>query len=291
MKTARCSTPDARYSMSDSRHSTRIDSYVFILCLTFVPLNLLVSLTNIASANTAAEIQQPLPQSSLAAPQDSSTPRVRELMRAQISVIDSTEDRQGNQSKDRLMQMIEQVRSFRFGAEQQQPAAPSTAPAKTTAAEPDQSASDVQVRREDPNREIQAQSPREKIRGETLTMLKELTQHPEKLSNPLELGEVLFSSGNLADATVFYREALKRTDPNSAKAPDDRAWILFQIGNCLRNSDRPAAAKMYGQLLTEYPQSPWTEMAKAEGKLIDWYIKDDPHTLLGAEKVEPPLSK
>jgi tetratricopeptide (TPR) repeat protein len=297
MKTTRYPTPDARYSASDSRYATRIGnpksriySYILIFCLTFVPLNLLVSLTSIVSANTATEIQQPLPKNSLTIFQDSNSPRIHELLRAQISAIDSKEDQQSKESKDRLKQTIEQVRSFRFGPEPQQ-AAPSAAPAKTVVTEPGQSASDLQVGHEDPNKKIESESPREQITGETLQMLKGLTQHPEKLSSPLELGEVLFSSGHLTDAALFYREALKRIDPNDANASGDRAWILFQIGNCLRNSDRSAASKMYGQLLTEYPQSPWAEMAKAEGKLIDWYVKDNPHTLMDADKQKTPTDK
>jgi len=304
MKTTRYSIHDVRCSTRISRRGSgknagapenpesRIHLCILIFCLTFVPLNLLVSLTNIASANTATQIQQPLPPDGVAAAQDPNRPRVQQLLRAQMRVIDANETPQGKESGSRLRQIIGQVRSVRFGSEkQQQAAAPSAAPAKSAVVEPARNGLGTPVRREDPNEEIESAPSRQQVKGETLKMLKELLPHPEKLDRPLELGEVLFSCGNLTDAAVFYQEALKRADPNDANASGDRAWILFQIGNCLRNSNRPTASKMYGQLLSEYPQSPWTYMAQAEGKLIEWYIKDDPRTLVSAGKTQRPATQ
>ena len=79
---------------------------------------------------------------------------------------------------------------------------------------------------------------------------------------------------------MLYQEALKRQAPNDPTVSRDRAWILFQTGNCLRNNDMPAAAKIYRRLLTEYPTSPWADLASARGKLIDWYLKDEPEKLV-----------
>ena len=107
-----------------------------------------------------------------------------------------------------------------------------------------------------------------------------LSQNPEKLYSPFELGEILFASGNFRDAAIFYREALSRRSPDDAGSARDRAWILFQVGNCLRNSDPAAAAKMYGQLTTEYPNCPWAPLAEAQRKLMDWYQKDQPRKLI-----------
>ncbi len=114
-------------------------------------------------------------------------------------------------------------------------------------------------------------------------MLRDLSKHPEKVDNPFELGETLFLSGNLKEAAVFYTEALDRTEPNDVDPSGNRAWMLIQAGNCLRNSDRPAAAKMYALLLTEYPNSPWALMAQTQAQLIDWYLRAEPAKLI-AEK-------
>jgi hypothetical protein len=37
---------------------------------------------------------------------------------------------------------------------------------------------------------------------------------------------------------------------------------------------------MYGQLLTEYPNSPWADLARFQSKLIDWYLRDEPRKLI-----------
>ena len=119
---------------------------------------------------------------------------------------------------------------------------------------------------------------------ETLQMLINLAQNPEKLTNPFELGEILFVSGNFKEAAIFYSEALKRKDMNDVNTSLDRAWILFQIGNCQRNDDMPSAAKMYQQLLTEYPNSPWAPLATARNNLIAWYLRDEPLKLMAEVK-------
>ncbi len=252
-------------------------SCFIILCLTFVPLHLLISLAGMTYANTATDIPEILPQNNPTIPPDPNSPIRRQLVREEISVVEGKADRQ-NESK--LRQMIEQVRSVQFGAEEKQTAAPAVVSAKPPAIEPNESPLDVQAKPEDHKQDIESRLSAEKVTDQTLQKLKSLAEQPDKVGDPLELGEILFSGGNPQEAVTFYREALKRTDPNDPNTSDDRPWILFQIGNCLRDQDRPAAAKIYGQLLTEYPQSPWTELGKAEGKLIEWYLRDEPHKLL-----------
>lgn len=248
-----------------------------ILCLTFVPLHLLISLAGMTYANTATDIPEILPQNNPTIPRDPNGPLMHQLVREEISVVEGKEDRQ-NESK--LRQMIEQVRSVQFGPEEKQTAAPAVVSAKPPVIEPNASSLDMQAKPENHKQDIESKLSGEKVTDQTLQKLKTLAEQPDKVGDPLELGEILFSGGNLEEAVKFYREALKRTDPNDPDAPNDRPWILFQIGNCLRDHDRPAAAKIYGQLLTEYPQSPWTELGKAEGKLIEWYLRDEPHKLL-----------
>ena len=65
----------------------------------------------------------------------------------------------------------------------------------------------------------------------------------------------------------------------------NRAWILFQIGNCLKDDDLAKAQEMYRQLITECPGSPWAEPAKAREKLIDWYLKEKPRTLIAESQL------
>jgi tetratricopeptide (TPR) repeat protein len=127
---------------------------------------------------------------------------------------------------------------------------------------------------------IESKPPYKPVTDRTLQMLGNITQDPNQLDNPFEMGEVMYFSGHLKEAAVFYQEALNRTDPEKTGAGRNRAWILFQLGNCLRDDDLTTAQKMYRQLIAEYPGSPWVDLAKAREKLIDWYLKDKPRTLI-----------
>ena len=114
----------------------------------------------------------------------------------------------------------------------------------------------------------------------TLKTVRQLLQEPDKLENPLKLAEVLFVSGNMEEAALCYREALERKDSAESHDVVDRAWILFQLGNCLGEQDPGGAKQMYKQLIAEYPESPWVDPAKARAELMDWYLQDKPKTLM-----------
>lgn len=149
--------------------------------------------------------------------------------------------------------------------------------------------SDTEALKEVKGKESESKSaahlPYESVTDQTLQMLKNLSQHPKQLDNPFELGEVLFLSGHLKEARLFYQEALNRRDANDIASAQDKAWILFQIGNCLRDGDPPMAIETYRQLITEYPDSLWADLAKAQDKLINWHQKDKPWTLIGENQL------
>ncbi len=250
--------------------------YFYIGCFTFLSFRLLTSLTGVAYANSAAGNGRKLSQSNVITSIDPNNVNGLELRRADISIPKGQID---TKSRNQLKQMIEQIRSVEFKPQEQFPE-PVIVPEKAPVIEPNETIPDVPVQKETTKQEAKPKLPYEPITGETLQMLINLAQDPEKLGNPLELGEILFVSGNVKEASMFYSEALRRKDPNDVSASWDRAWILFQIGNCLRNDDLPAAAKMYQQLLTEYPNSPWANLATAQSNLIAWYLKDEPVKLM-----------
>jgi len=188
-----------------------------------------------------------------------------------------------NKSAERLQQAIRQLHSA--GAEsKKQAAAPATAAAAN--AEPNQANKTLPAKEAPKTAEAEKACVKpsfDTIRKETLQKFNGLSQHPEQMNNPLELGEVLFLSGHLKEAAIAYQEALKRMQAGDANSSHDRAWLLFQTGTCLRSDDPVTAANMYKQLIAEYPNSPWTEFAKAEDKLIEWYQKDTPEKLVGSK--------
>jgi hypothetical protein len=114
----------------------------------------------------------------------------------------------------------------------------------------------------------------------TLQIIREVCEDPcqARLENPFELAEIMFRCGHLREASILYRQSLAgRT--TETQTPGQRAWVLFQIGNCLRDDDRSAARKMYRQLIAEYPDSPWTDLARAQEELLGWYQKEQPEVL------------
>ena len=259
-----------------SSASLSLRLYFYSACFMFLSFRLLTSLTGVAYANSAADKGRKLSRSSVITSIDPNNVNRLELLRAEMSVANGQNN---TKSKDHLKKIIEQIRSVEFQPQKQAPEpviVPETAPPN----EPNEPLPDVPVQKETVKQKAISRLPNEPIDNETLQKLRNLAQEPEKLTNPLELGEILFVSGNVKEAAMFYSEALKRKDPNDISVSEDRAWILFQIGNCLQNDDMPAAAKMYQQLLTEYPNSPWAVLATARNNLIAWYMRDEPFKLI-----------
>ena len=227
---------------------------------------------------SAAAVGQKSPQSSLTILPDPNSNFRRQLWRAELSIAKSGKDKR---TKDELKRMIEQIRSIKFET-QKETFEPIVVPKVVLIDEPNEALSET---KEQEKKEIEPKLPYEPITDQTLQLLKNLSQHLDNLRNSFELGETLFLSGNLKEAVIFYREALKRKGPDDVGSARDRPWILFQIGNCLWNDDPPNAIKTYRQLIIEYPNSPWKELAEARSKLLDWYQKDEPHKLIAEHKL------
>jgi len=246
--------------------------------------------TGTTSVNFAVQVEEELPQSNFTTAPNLNNQLERQLRRTRISASKGQKDKS---SERELKRIIEQIRSVEFKPHSEtskplivvkpvlptepneallQPHVPISHEAETIA--------DAEIPEESREKQIEPKLPYEPVSDRTLKMLETLSQHPDQLDNPLELAEVLFLSGHPKEAAVLYREALNRSSSDQAGSAQDRAWILFQLGNCLRDEDPPTAAKMYRQLITEYPNSPWTDLAQTWDKLIDWHQKDEPRALI-----------
>ena len=206
----------------------------------------------------------------------------KQLWRSRMAAPDPNED---IETRRALAQLIKQIRSVEFGAGEQpptfdlptefdepkEPEAPEPLPIKPwkTAVE----APGISTQTE----ETTPPAPTDEA-------LKRLVQDADHIQDPLELAELLFLSSRRAEAAVLYQKALDRLDMNAPTAHEDRAWILFQLGNCLRETDMIGARDTYVKLVEEYPDSPWTELAQAHGRLIAWYQKARPRQLLNQPK-------
>jgi tetratricopeptide (TPR) repeat protein len=217
----------------------------------------------------------------------------RQLWQARIS---NPKDRDLSKSKNELYQIIEKIRSVKFEP-QDKSAEPLIVVEPAPKTEPDESSSDSNVPHEselkktEAGMESQFSSKRQdekqlltrQITDQTLKIFVQLSLQPQQLKNPIELAEILFCNGSLKEAAKCYREALNRITANEDLLKE-KAWILFQIGNCLRNTDQPAAIEMYRQLIAEYSDSPWADLAKARSRLINWYQQDKPRELVAENR-------
>ncbi|MHC4616175.1 MAG: tetratricopeptide repeat protein [Planctomycetota bacterium] len=199
----------------------------------------------------------------------------RQLWQARISVPEGKED---ERIKNELRQIIRQIHSVEFKPRQE--TTPVIVVKPTPALEPNEATYVSDRQNKAAKEEAMFKPPYEPVSNKTLEVLKDLSQQPDRVGNPFELAEVLFLSGNKKEAVIFYKEALDRKSADNLWSAHDKAWILFQIANCLREDEPQAARKVYARLITEYPDLPWTDLAKARHKLIEWREKDKPEALI-----------
>ena len=208
----------------------------------------------------------------------------RQLWQARITIAKSEAD---DESKDALQRIIERVRSFEFESQKEtvesvviiEPIQP-IEPNETVSATVNETVIEPAAPEKTERGQILPEPPFGPISDETLQILRNQLLQPEQLKNPFELGEILFLSDRPKEAAVCYQQALVREDPNRPGSKQQKAWTLFQVGNCLRNDDPSKAMETYTQLINDHPDSLWTDLAKARSKLINWVQQDKPRALL-----------
>lgn len=204
----------------------------------------------------------------------------RQLWQARISPAKDTNSRQ---RANELQQIIKQLNSIEFKTKEQTPEPLITVePIQKT--EHNEIPANIETTQAHKPEKTEPKLPYKQVTDQTLLIVRNLSQHPDKLDRPLELAEILFDSNCLAEAAKCYQQAFDRMTTNETHQLTDKAWILFQMGNCLQYDNAPKAIQMYKQIITEYPDSPWTNIAKAKYKLIDWYLKDKPNMLINEHK-------
>ena len=88
---------------------------------------------------------------------------------------------------------------------------------------------------------------------------------PDSLREPVALADELFATGYLAGAHALYERALSRNPDNETKA-----WALYQMAGCLRQSDPPAAELLYLRVQNEHGGTVWAMAADVEHKILAW---------------------
>jgi tetratricopeptide (TPR) repeat protein len=235
-----------------------------------------LSIFNLQEAVIAKEANKTI-LDNLASASDPNSNYKKELLRVELNM---PEVRDEDIMKSELRKMIEQIRSIDVGISKQTPE-PVVIPDDVPKSEPNEVVVKKEVEKKQEMKVVEdKKSSNGMVTRQTLEILKKFSQDPNSMENPFELGETLFLSGYNTEAVIFYRQAYKRINPGKADSAQDRAWILFQIGNCLRDTDKPEAVKAYDQLIKEYPDSPWKRLAEVRKLLINWYLKEEPDKLI-----------
>ncbi len=199
----------------------------------------------------------------------------RRLWKNRKSAPDPDEDADTRRA---LQNLIGRVQSIRFAGSDTEPTFSAPAP---TADTPSAAQSAIvnagpQIAAPLPNTAVPARESPPALEPATLERLESLLQDPNQVSDPLDMAELLFLSGHPMKAAIFYEKALSHLKSGDPDQSEDRAWILFQLGNCLRETDMSRAKDVYMKLIAQHPSSPWTELAKAHGRLITWYQGTNP---------------
>jgi tetratricopeptide (TPR) repeat protein len=203
------------------------------------------------------------------------------LQKAWLDMPDATDNSQNSQS---LQKMIQQVQSLRLTTSTMDLEPHEVVPVPEIPAQIEPNYTPLQqITTPEPNQQKQTIEPQpdlNKISPRALEIIRTLAQDPNKCENPFKLAEILFKNKNLEIAAAFYRTALNRNSQDTLMSANDKAWMLFQIGNCLRDINPTDAQKAYRELIDQYPDSQWVETAKVRNKLIQWFENEKPWALI-----------
>lgn len=136
-----------------------------------------------------------------------------------------------------------------------------------------------------PTKPDKTQTSKARAADETPRLLAVLMDNPQNILDPLSIADALSHHGNMKDAAKFYQLALKRMADETDHP--GRPWALFQAANCIRRDDPLEAYKLYQQLISEYPNSNWTAVARARQEVIAWYQQNKPANVLEKYISEP----
>ncbi len=122
------------------------------------------------------------------------------------------------------------------------------------------------------------------ITSKTLARIKSLPK--AGVADPAGLAEALRLGGHPDLAADFYDTAMGST--SDAK---EKAWLLFQSANCLRQKNPSAASKKFQKLLAEYPDSLWAPLAQVQAQVVEWRQTSKIGALLEEMKAEKETPK
>jgi len=228
-----------------------------------------------ANAEKVAEAERPRPNDV-----------TRKLWRSRVSAPEQADNAQTQIAIDEL---VRRIRSVKFQAREQEPPVVATfvMPEPITnhlEASPTQ---ETIVEQTTPPVLTASAAHEASLPAEAAEALKRILADPNQAGDPQELAELLYLTGKLAEAAVLYQKALDLATGKEPAARADRAWMLLQLGHCLRDTDPARAKDAYAKLTAEHADCPWVELAKARSQLITWYEQVQPRQWVNGQETPP----
>ena len=112
-----------------------------------------------------------------------------------------------------------------------------------------------------------------------------LTANPQAVVDLFSAAEALFAKRDLSRAAKLYQQVMDQMTDNLQD--QNRSWVLFQYGNCLRISKSTEAAKVYEKVIADYPESDWAKVARARNTYFAWSQQAKPEGLLTRYGYDP----
>jgi hypothetical protein len=100
----------------------------------------------------------------------------------------------------------------------------------------------------------------------------------DTVKKPIQLADVLYLGGHYKAAATFYvmvTDSQKQDYSNT-----DKAWALYQLGNCQRRYDPSEAKVTYKRLIEEYSTSSWVAASQVQQRLLTWKLSSKPEQLV-----------
>jgi tetratricopeptide (TPR) repeat protein len=198
-----------------------------------------------------------------------------ELLKASISSVTADSNSPNKQTLNRL---IEQISSMKIRPKPKEPQ-PETQPQR----ESKELVSDANETKPTKPELTQAQEDRQQstrtLNPEIVQRIERIIEKSGKTDDPQLLADMLYQTGYYELAAYFYELAITRDD-NTQADDTDNAWLMMQKAVCLSSSNPQQALQTYKSLISQYPASPWTELARNRQDLTDWLEAQQPEKLI-----------
>ena len=204
------------------------------------------------------------------------TQKEKLLRTSMSSVIDDA----NNQTKQTLNNLIGQISSMKI-----RPKTKENKPESQAADEEKNTTGNDKETDKSPETETAAetQEPQQTsanaLNPEIVKKLERIIEQSASTDEPQLLADMLYQSGYYELAAYFYEMAVTRGTKEQINDAD-KVWLMMQKAVCLSNSNPQQALQIYKSLTSQYPVSPWTDLAKNYGGLLDWLEAQQPKKLI-----------